>query len=164
MRPTKRKCGPCRQCCITLEVPSLGLAQDEPCPELCSRGCGIYKKRPPVCRDFECAWLNGLLGPADRPDRTKHIIWPTQMGGSDGARMTVLQCSIAEGAKRHKKTISWLMDKSYVAPITIVQGDRNELYHYGRHVITWHGKELIRLDFTEDGRQIIGASVRPAVA
>lgn len=162
-RPMRRKCGPCRQCCITLEVPSLGLAQDEPCPKLCGKGCSIYAGRPNVCRDFECAWLLGLLGPADRPDRTKHVIWPTEMDGTAGSKMPVLQCTIAAGAKRHKKTMSWLLDKSFVVPVTIVQGKTNELYHYGRLVVTWQDKDRIALTFSGDGRRIIGAEVRPEI-
>ncbi len=31
--------------------------------------CSIYKRRPKECREFTCAWLEGLGGDAYRPDR-----------------------------------------------------------------------------------------------
>jgi hypothetical protein len=42
----------------------------EPCPHLCAAGCGIYARRPPVCRRFRCAWLQEPTLPESlRPDR-----------------------------------------------------------------------------------------------
>ena len=159
MRPERRKCGPCRICCIVLDVEALEKLQDKPCKYLCAKGCGIYERRPGACRDFSCAWLGGLLGPNDRPDKTKHVIWTTALGSDSGATMMCLQCNIAAGAKRHKKTIQWLMDKSFVVPVTIVEGDKCELFHYGRRIVGWHQAQFIRLEFDEGGRRIIGAQV-----
>jgi hypothetical protein len=159
MRPERRKCGACRICCVVLDVEALNKKQDEACRHLCRKGCGIYSERPGACRDFTCAWLNGLLGPADRPDRTKHVIWSTALGSDSGATLHCLQCNIAAGAKRHKKTIRWLMDKSFVVPVTIVEGTHNELYHYGAHIVSWENHQFIRLDFDEAGKRIIGARV-----
>ena len=53
-----RSCGPCTLCCQVLEIDEF----DKPAGMLCSNcklggGCKIYKKRPDVCRDFECEWL-----------------------------------------------------------------------------------------------------------
>jgi hypothetical protein len=74
--PPERSCGECRACCITL-----GFQQREgeapfekphgvPCPHLIQIGCGIYNERPPVCRRFECGWLQAPnLPDALRPDR-----------------------------------------------------------------------------------------------
>jgi carbon storage regulator CsrA len=119
---------------VVLDVEALNKKQDEACRHLCRKGCGIYSERPGACRDFTCAWLNGLLGPADRPDRTKHVIWSTAL-------------------------IRWLMDKSFVVPVTIVEGTHNELYHYGAHIVSWENHQFIRLDFDEAGKRIIGARV-----
>lgn len=42
----------------------------EACPQLVRGGCGIYKDRPPVCRRFECGWLQAPNLPDElRPDR-----------------------------------------------------------------------------------------------
>lgn len=159
MRPERRKCGSCRICCIVLDVEALEKAQDQPCRHLCHKGCGIYERRPGACRDFSCAWLAGLLGAHDRPDKTRHVVWTTALGSDSGATLMCLQCNIAAGAKRHKKTIQWLLDKSFVVPVTIAQGTSNELWHFGKHIVTWKIHQFIRLDFDEDGKRIIGAEV-----
>src|SRR5688500_17002346 len=73
---SKRSCGECRACCITLGFQAReGEASFEkpygvPCPHLVQIGCGIYAERPPVCRRFECGWLQAPnLPEALRPDR-----------------------------------------------------------------------------------------------
>ncbi|MFN3650667.1 MAG: hypothetical protein ACK47B_13915 [Armatimonadota bacterium] len=41
-----------------------------PCPHLVKIGCGIYPERPPVCRRFQCGWLQAPNLPEGlRPDR-----------------------------------------------------------------------------------------------
>ena len=43
------------------------------CEHACDAGCGIYQKRPEVCKVFECAWLQPtghmLLAEEERPDK-----------------------------------------------------------------------------------------------
>jgi hypothetical protein len=72
----RRRCGTCRACCITLgfqarpEEASFDKPAGLPCPHLGERGCGIYAGRPPVCRRFQCGWLQAPnLPEALRPDR-----------------------------------------------------------------------------------------------
>jgi Fe-S-cluster containining protein len=38
------------------------------CKHLTCNGCGIYKTRPPLCRGFQCFWLNGWLPEYMKPD------------------------------------------------------------------------------------------------
>jgi hypothetical protein len=75
-RSAARGCGECRACCVVLgfearpdESPftkPAGVA----CPHVCPTGCAIYDERPPVCRRFQCAWLQTPTLPASlRPDR-----------------------------------------------------------------------------------------------
>jgi hypothetical protein len=55
---TGRRCGECSLCCRLLDVQEL-----KPTGEWCPHckpgagGCTIYQKRPPVCRNYACAWL-----------------------------------------------------------------------------------------------------------
>ena len=73
-----RTCGECSQCCTSLEVEALGLARDEPCPDLLAcGGCSIYQERPNVCRSFQCLWLRdpGFLPDNYRPDKKGVIVW-----------------------------------------------------------------------------------------
>ena len=87
-----RECGSCRLCCKLL---SIGEEQggkyreDKPAGVWCKHagpdGCRIYdSERPSDCTEFECAWLQGALKPADRPDRTKILASFEKWEGSDG--------------------------------------------------------------------------------
>jgi hypothetical protein len=64
-----RKCGDCQECCWVPEIPELGQQAYERCPHQCESGCGVYDKRPTVCRDFTCLWLSGQFEEKHRPDR-----------------------------------------------------------------------------------------------
>lgn len=63
-----RECGPCTACCTAEGVHELHKAPGDPCEYVCSRGCGIYERRPASCRDFRCLWLEGVFAPDARPD------------------------------------------------------------------------------------------------
>ena len=71
-----KSCGPCTMCCKVLWIEELN---KEPGP-LCkhcttSKGCSIYLRRPQVCRDYECEWLQEReYGPKLRPDLTGTIL------------------------------------------------------------------------------------------
>lgn len=74
MNQTKRSCGECTACCValTIEEPPIEKEANEPCRFLCQDGggCGIYTKRPKLCRGFACLWLStDGIPEAFRPDR-----------------------------------------------------------------------------------------------
>lgn len=50
-------------------VPDVNKEANVQCQHVCESGCSIYKDRPKPCRDFQCAWLQGLLRDDQRPDR-----------------------------------------------------------------------------------------------
>lgn len=54
----RRECGACKACCeeLTIDVPELKKAAHVLCKHHTGTGCGIYAKRPPVCRYFLCGW------------------------------------------------------------------------------------------------------------
>ena len=71
-----RGCGECHACCVVLgfeatpEEAPFAKPAGEVCPHLCAGGCAIYAERPPVCRRFQCAWLQTPTLPEGlRPDR-----------------------------------------------------------------------------------------------
>ena len=37
-------------------------------------GCGIYARRPGICRAYRCLWLQGELEAEDRPDRLGAVV------------------------------------------------------------------------------------------
>ena len=63
-----RTCGPCKACCVCYPLsPNEEFWPDgkrayEPCKFLCESGCGIHDRpRPPVCTDYECAYIKGIV-------------------------------------------------------------------------------------------------------
>jgi hypothetical protein len=73
----KRSCGACQACCVFLKIaaPELRKQAGTPCRHLTDKGCGIYRDRPPVCRDYYCGWrLFPELDDSWRPDRSGVMI------------------------------------------------------------------------------------------
>lgn len=144
----ERECGACRECCIVLEVEAMQKPADVPCRHLCAKGCGIYQRRPDACSGFTCAWREGQLGRRDQPSNTHMVIWVTRMLSPGGSQLEVIQCDVAKGAKRHKKTMRYLLRASHVMPVTIVQAGQCELFSMGRSIIKWTSGDFINLDYS----------------
>jgi|GEM_PF-2184873 len=86
----ERSCGECTACCTAYPI----LASEDffpeakpaatPCKHLCATGCSIYDQRPPICKDFQCDYLDGTLGKDAeewRPDRCGVILLSQQRLG-----------------------------------------------------------------------------------
>lgn len=67
-----RACGACRVCCRLPDIPELSKPLNTWCrhcdTESAAAPCRIYDHRPRVCREFDCAWKQGLGSELDRPD------------------------------------------------------------------------------------------------
>lgn len=94
-----RECGPCSVCCRLPDIVEL----DKPINTMCAHAdparkegaCTIYGKRPAVCREFECAWKQGLGGEYDRPD-ILGVMWQTVTMPDGGPGLGVVEAK--EGA------------------------------------------------------------------
>jgi len=148
----ERECGACRECCIVLEVEAMQKPADVPCRHLCAKGCGIYQRRPDACSDFTCAWREGQLGRRDAPNLTHMVIWATRMLSPGGQKLEVIQCDVAKGAKRHKKTMRYLLAASHVMPVTIIQTGKCELFSMGRSIVKWRSGDFVNLDTDASGK------------
>lgn len=71
---TDRECGPCTLCCSHFAVPELNKPAGVPCVNLQAWGCQIHATRPPVCRNYECAWRQGMMTEGMRPDKSGLIV------------------------------------------------------------------------------------------
>lgn len=71
--PTEfRPCGDCTGCCQGILAVNVhgNLAQGRrPCYFLVDNKCTIYNERPSVCRNYQCAWSQGILDEDMRPDK-----------------------------------------------------------------------------------------------
>lgn len=58
----QRECGDCNLCCkfLSHEVYGQWVTPNNPC-RFVQKCCTIYEDRPPTCRTYQCAWLQGLL-------------------------------------------------------------------------------------------------------
>ncbi len=66
----KRVCGECNACCKPFTIEEVGKHDGGWCSKCdIGHGCTIYNDRPLACRQFTCAWLNGLGNDNLRPDR-----------------------------------------------------------------------------------------------
>ena len=63
------ECGECTVCCTLSVVSELNKKAGEHCFNCINNGCSIYEKRPQVCKDFECAYLQGGNNIELRPDK-----------------------------------------------------------------------------------------------
>ena len=75
--PSKKRCGECKACCVELKIdaPEFRKNGQTLCPHHTGEGCGIYKTRYKVCREFLCGWLLfPELGEDWRPDRSGVLI------------------------------------------------------------------------------------------
>jgi hypothetical protein len=63
------ECGDCTACCTLSAVSELNKKAGEHCVHCINNGCAIYGKHPQVCKDFECAFLQGGTNIELRPDK-----------------------------------------------------------------------------------------------
>jgi uncharacterized protein len=71
-----RTCGDCSLCCLLLDVPEVNKPKDGWCRHCRpgQGGCGIYNKRPDVCRNWTCLWLAGSMPDYWYPLRSKLVL------------------------------------------------------------------------------------------
>lgn len=64
------ECGECTACCTLSVVEELDKKAGVTCEHcVLTKGCSIYAKRPKVCKEFECAYLQGGRSINTRPDK-----------------------------------------------------------------------------------------------
>jgi hypothetical protein len=109
-------CGGCTLCCTLMKVKMDDIGEpDKPaftkCRHECKRGCGIYERRPDLCRGFMCMWLGsqqfeGLELPKElRPDRTGVVVEVNSAGN------LIAHCQ-DNRAWRRKPIYDWLLNQA----------------------------------------------------
>ncbi len=77
-----RTCDECSECCTVHLVAETNSPMWTPCQHKCDSGCGIYPDRPPICRAYKCAWLQGAIAEELRPDKWG-VIFNVRRGSGD---------------------------------------------------------------------------------
>ncbi len=73
----ERPCGDCTVCCthMSINAPGFTKAPGVTCEHCLSTGCGIYERRPEICRAYRCGWKHASWLREDmRPDRSGIVI------------------------------------------------------------------------------------------
>jgi len=127
-----RTCGECRACCIVLgfeareDESPFRKAAGLPCPQLAACGCAIYAERPPVCRRFECGWLNAPNLPDElRPDRCGVLFCTNEsaLGPGHAVYAYEMRPGAADG-----RLPSWLMREiAREMTVVLVRGEEREV-------------------------------------
>lgn len=151
-----RSCGGCTLCCTVLRVDELPKLGGVPCAHVTASGCGIYARRPAVCRGYRCMWLQGGLDEADRPDRLGAVIDVVVEAGVQ--RMAIREAKagtfessarLQEIAARHREqmpvkltTAELAMDPD--APFRLLLAGGEERRIAGDSIEVWRDGQLVR--------------------
>ena len=97
--PTENRCGDCTVCCeimgftgkwagadIYNEADKLGVVYDEwsNCNKLCSTGCSIQNKKPQICDEFFCSYVEHDLEDHYRPNNCGFVAHVQKYAGALG--------------------------------------------------------------------------------
>lgn len=115
----ERECGECQACCFVIGVKTAPGGEKnnyETCPAQCSIGCAVYTTgRPKECKDYSCAWQEGILTSEEyRPDKLGVII-DTRVIEETGETCLVVW-EVRPGAWDEPgviKLVEWLLKKGY---------------------------------------------------
>ena len=106
-----RECGDCRECCtgvLTGNIYGKQMDKGRPCHYLGGNGCTIYKKRPTLCKEYQCEWLRDdstYIPEWLRPDISKVVI--TRRNWGDNQQH--LYWTVAESGQKIDSTIlNWV--------------------------------------------------------
>lgn len=152
----ERSCGGCTLCCTVLRVDELPKLGGVPCAQLAAHGCGIYARRPAVCRGYRCMWLQGALDDADRPDRLGAVLDVVVEAGVQrlsireatagtfdaSSRLQAIAASYREQMPVKLSTAERAMDPD--APFRLLLAGGQERRIAGDRVEIWQGSELVR--------------------
>lgn len=72
-----RPCGDCHACCEGFLVStSYGnqFGNGISCKFLCNKECAIYETRPQVCKNYQCAWSQGIIPNWLKPNKVGVLI------------------------------------------------------------------------------------------
>ncbi len=134
-----RECGTCSLCCTLLRVDELTKLGGTDCvhqrPE---GGCGIYERRPGVCRGYRCAWLQGHFEAEDRPDNIGAVLDFVSQGEQPMLQVHLAHADAFEGSPRLRE----IAERQRVSlPVRIVDADDVMDPERPFRVLLAHGEE-----------------------
>ena len=123
---TPRECGPCTACCHGLVVEAIDKPAFVDCPHTAADGgCGRYADRPSACRNFQCLWLQGHLGAADRPDQLG-VIFTTTHHETLGTHPLLVE--VTPGAASAAKVRAAIGELNRLTPVLVAAAGGGTFY------------------------------------
>ena len=146
-----RSCSGCTECCTLLPIEPFNKPANKKCKHDTGHSCRIYDSKPNCCHVFTCAWLQGALPKAHRPDKTGVVVWATTFIGTKGELTPVVRATVRPGEPRvHRQTMRYLRDVlSHIIPVQIEQGSDNRLWQDGKELIQWHEDDFLQSEMVD---------------
>jgi hypothetical protein len=118
------KCGSCTACCRVFAIQEFKKPAGKWCRHCAiGDGCRIYDRRPSVCTEFTCVWLESFghltegLPPEARPDKCKVVFSATTKDGLiSGTVMPGYPDAWRRGAAK------WMIDRMVGGGLSVVVG------------------------------------------
>jgi hypothetical protein len=106
-----RDCGDCNECCKWLIVDDIhghDVKPGKPCFYLCEeKNCTIHEQRPEVCRNYQCAWSQGILPIWMKPNKSNAVINVEKWGPNKEYQLLRVT---ETGKKYDTRVLSWLIN------------------------------------------------------
>lgn len=106
----ERQCGECNKCCKWLYYTINGHVKHpgKPCFYL-GDVCTVHEIRPQSCRDYHCAYIQGILPEWMKPSRSDVLVSVEKWGPNKEYKMLrVIEC----GKKLESEVLSWFVQYS----------------------------------------------------
>lgn len=147
--PKERECGECNQCCKWLYFSVNGNVRHpgKPCFYL-GENCTIHEVRPQVCRDYHCAYIQGIVPEWMKPSLSNVMISTEKWGPNKEYKMLrAVEC----GQKLDSEVLSWLIQYSRNTGVGLMYQLSGHYNYFGPDLfMQFFRNEINRFEFEEN--------------
>lgn len=141
-----RQCGECNMCCKWLFYIVNGNIKHpgKPCFYL-GDTCTVYDKRPQSCRNYHCAYIQGILPEWMKPSRSNVLVNVESWGPNKEYKMLrVIEC----GKKLDSEILSWFVQFSRTTNTGIIYMLSGVWNFVGPdEFLKFFEKDILKIDF-----------------
>ena len=142
----ERQCGDCNKCCKWLYYVINGHVKHpgKPCFYL-GETCTVHEIRPQSCRDYHCAYIQGILPEWMKPSRSDVLVNVERWGPNKEFQMLrVIEC----GKKLESEVLSWLVQYSRNSGTGIIYQLSGVWNYFGPdHFMEFFKDQIVKAEF-----------------
>ena len=142
----ERQCGDCNKCCKWLYYTINGHVKHpgKPCFYL-GEVCTVHEIRPQSCRDYHCAYIQGILPEWMKPSRSDVLVNVERWGPNKEFQMLrVIEC----GKKLESEVLSWLVQYSRNSGTGIIYQLSGVWNYFGPdHFMEFFKDQIVKAEF-----------------